>query len=65
VSATATCCACLEDLREGELTRTIVLRGYFDVEGDAPLRLDAVQVHVDCDDPKGEHVVTCYPRRAR
>jgi hypothetical protein len=59
VSATQTCASCLQPLREGELTRSLVSRGFYDDQLDAPspLCLDVIEVHADCDDPKGRHIV--------
>lgn len=66
MTAARTCGACLKAIGHGDLTRTAVVRGYYDdVDRPAPLRLDVVELHVDCDDPQGEDVFTCYPRVLR
>lgn len=66
MSATHTCGACLKAIAPGHLTRSMVTRGYYAdvVAGDAaaPLRLEVVQVHVDCEDVEGERVYDCRRR---
>lgn len=66
MSARQTCGACLKPLAESHLTRSHVTRGYYaDAvdEAAAPLRLEVVRVHVDCDDVEGERVYD-WRRRA-
>jgi hypothetical protein len=63
MTARQTCAACLQPIASTHVTRTIVARGYYDeVDRSAPLRLDVVQVHADCDDVEGERVYDCRRR---
>lgn len=60
MSAQAVCANCLETIGADHLTQAIVLRGR-----DRPMvALDTAIVHVDCDDPRGAHMITCYLRSA-